>query len=251
MKKSTITCLEMLQISVMCVVYTLTSLRADHMNEHKVFLEEKHRCLSQSQNHWELFGSLNFYWNYLAYHLLDHLIKKLFQSETEQAVTDIQQKMKDYKKDLELFRERTSLNLFCLAQENVGDDPPPTFRRIAVKFNWSNTVTLEMVEAFRKRYMSHYNLRDCAMMLNRITTGSFTVTCFVPLSIVKILKKKRALQVLEEFNVSRLEIAGSCVYQTSVQQNVSLYMKLMVSILLRNVILHIRLGSFPCFLYQS
>ena len=219
MKKSTLRCLEMLQISVMCVVCTLTSLYADHMNEHKVFRDGS---LSQSQNHVELFGSLNFYWNYLAYHLLEHLIKELSRSRTEQALMDVKQEMKDYKKDLKLFRIRTPLILFCLAQENVGDDPPPTFRRIAVMFNWSNTVSLEMVEVFRKRYMSHYNLRDCAMMLNRITTGSFTVTWFVPLSVIEILKKKRALQVLECFTVSRLEIDGTCLYQTPVYRNVSL-----------------------------
>ena len=39
MKMATIQCLERFRIGVMCVVYTLTSLRADGMGEHKMFLE--------------------------------------------------------------------------------------------------------------------------------------------------------------------------------------------------------------------
>ena len=127
MKMATIQCLERFRISVMCVVYTLTSLRADGMGEHKMFLERYCDNLSRSQNHWMLFGSLNLhYWNYLAYHLLDHLIVELSRNHKyltdvdgktiaqfltdaeiktmEQLFTDIIGEMEQYKTDLKCFR---------------------------------------------------------------------------------------------------------------------------------------------------
>ena len=247
MKMATIQCLERFRISVMCIVYTLTSLRADGMGEHKIFLERYRSTLNQSQNHWELFGSLNlYYWNYLAYHLLDHLIvelsrnhqyltnaegKTMEQSLTdaeirtmEQLFTDVIGKMEQYKTDLKCFRVRTPLWLFCEAQEDEIDDPPPTFRKIVVKHNWSDstsTATLEDVEIFRQRYVRHYNLRDCAMMLNSIRPGTFTVTWFVPSSVVEVLKKERPIKVIKEFDVIRMEVARSCVYEAPVIRHVS------------------------------
>ena len=239
LKMATIQCLERFRISVMCVVYTLTALRADGMGQHKMFLQRHCDNLSQSQNHWMLFGSLNLYcWNYLTYHLLDHLIVELSRNHQyltdvdgktiaqtltddeirtmEQLFTDIIGKMKVYKTDLHCFRTRTPLWLFCEAQEDEIDDPPPTFRKIVVKHNWldrTRTATLEDVEKFRQSYLCHYNLRDFALMLNSIRPNTFTVTWFVPSSVVEVLKKERPIKVLKEFDVIRMEVAGSCVYE--------------------------------------
>ena len=94
-----------------------------------------------------------------------------------------------------------------------------------VKHDWPITTTLEDVEVFRQCYVRHYNLRDCAMMLNSIRPGTFTVTWVVPSSVVELLKK-RAPKVFREFNVSRLEfpgIAGCCVYEAPFQLNVRDY----------------------------
>ena len=238
LKAATIQCLERFHISVMCVVYTLTSLRADDMGEYKMFLEQHLGTLNQSQNHWELFGSLNMYcWNYLTYHLLDHLIVELSQTyqyltekdaegkTMEQSLTDIKGKMESYKTDARHFRVHTQLQLFCEAQKEKIDDTPLTFREIVVKHNWSehtHTATLEDVEKFRQCYLRHYNLRDCAMMLNSIRPGTFTVTWFVPSSLFEVLKKKRPIKVLKEFDVIRMEVAGTCVYEAPVIRNVSL-----------------------------
>ena len=233
MKAATIQCLERFRISVMCVVYTLTALQADDIGEHKMFLEQYRDTLNQSQNHWDLFGSLNLhYWNYLAYHLLDHLIVELSQTyqyftdvegkTMEQPLAVIKGKMESYKTDLKHFRIRTPLQLFCEAQKEKIDDPPPTFRKIVAKYNWSEHATLEDVERFRQRYVRHYNLRDCAMMLNSIICGSFTVTWFIPSSLNELLKKERPIKLLKEFEVLRMEVAGSCVYEAPIQRHVSL-----------------------------
>ena len=74
-KELTINCLKACKIAVVTVVFMLTNIRA--LDQHKVFLEEKHRALRKSKDLWELFGMLNFYWDYLSYDLLDQLIEEL------------------------------------------------------------------------------------------------------------------------------------------------------------------------------
>ena len=234
MKISTVKCLEKIQVSVMAIVHILMSLRID---DHQVFLEEDEERFYQCYNHWELFGELNFYWNYLSYHLLDHLIKKVSRTYrlltnveeeiAEQSLTDIKGQMRLYKEDLELFRRNMPLLFFCHAEKwHVRvEDPPPGFRAMVVDYNWSNTPTLEDVEIFRQCYVRHYNLREYAMILNSIGPDnvSVIVTWFVPSSAVDLLKK-RAPNVFREFNVSRLEfpgVAGHCVYEAPPKDNVS------------------------------
>ena len=217
-KDMTIKRLEQCQMTVMVVVYILTSIIA--VGEHKMFLEGKHKVLHDSKNNWELFSLLNFYWNYLAYDLLDQLIKELCQKN--KAFDAVRGEMEDYKRDIQKFREHTALEIFCQADPNtLEDDPPPGFRTVAIKFNWSNGVTLEKVEKFRKRFARKYNLQKCAMMLNSIRPGSFTVTWFVPVTVVEMMTKNRALKIFREFDTSRVDSDGTCIYQTSAERHVS------------------------------
>ena len=205
----------------MAVLFTLTSIKS--VREHKVFLKENHKALSQSDNHLEMFSLLNFYWNYLAYHLLEQLIEAL--NLEEPAFDPVSAEMTAYKDDIHKFMRQTTLVLFCQAETTTFDeDPPPGFRKMVVKFDWPRTATLEDVERFRRRYASSYDLQTCAMMLNSIGTGSFTVSWFIAVSAVEMLRKKRALSVLKEFSVIRLEIHAStviCVYQIFTQRPVS------------------------------
>ena len=212
MKELTIQGLQKCYITVMAVVYILTNIRT--VQEHRVFLEEKHKALRQCDDHLELFGSLNFYWNYLAPDLLDHLIIEL--AKKHGWFQTVAGEMAAYKRNLEEFRKNTTLILFVEADpRTLDEDPPPGFRKMVVKLDWPETATLEDVEKFRRRYASSYNLQTCAMMLNSIRTGCFSVTWFIPVSVVEMLRKKRALTVFKEFSVTRLEIDGSCVYEFS------------------------------------
>ena len=217
----TVKFLEKFGIAVKTVVFLLTSVFA--VGEHKMFLEEKHKSLCQCKDHWELFGMLNFYWGYLSPDLLDKLIEELIPEESSFGA--IGEEMEEYKTALQKFRQRTTLRLFCQADTSTECDPPPAFRKIVVKHDWPDTVTLEDVEIFRHRYAQTYNLQKCAMMLHIIRPGSFTITWFVHVSAIDILRKSRAVKVYKEFKVSRLEIyvqaTAVCVYQTPVQRQVS------------------------------
>ena len=195
----------------MAAVLALTSIRA--VDEHKVFLEKRHKTLHKCEDHMELFGELNLYWSYLAYDLLDQFIEEL--TLKEDCFETVAGEMAEYKKDLQDFRKSTTLELFCLAQSGkIGNDPPPGFKKMIIKHDWPQTVTLEYVENFRQCFGCEYNLQKCAMMLHSIRTGSITVTWFVPVAVVEIVKSRKPLDVYKKFEVSRLEIADSCVYQT-------------------------------------
>ena len=221
-KMSTINCLQKCHIAVSMVMFILTSVT--DVDEHNRYLKDYHKEFHDCKNLWELFGMLNFYWNYLSYHLLDQLIEQL--AMKYKSFKTVSKEMKTYKNDLCNFRKQTQLNFFCEAQRvhfgtSTADDPPPGFEKIVVDYKWPETVTLEDVELFRQRYAYTYNLKECAMIVKSIRRGSFKVTWFLPFDIIETLKKHRALKLYKEFEITRLEIAGSCIYQIPVQRHVS------------------------------
>ena len=225
MKELTIQGLKKCLVAVKTVVFILTNIR---IREHHIYLKENHKVLRQCEDHLELFGSLNFYWNYLAPDLLDHLITDL--AKKHKCFQTIAGEMVVYNKDLEEFRKNTTLALFCeIDPITLDEDPPPGLRKMVVTFDWPPTKTLEDVERFRRRYASSYDLQTCAMMLNRIGTGSFKVTWFIPVSVVEtlILQEEIALTqetIFQEFSVTRLEIhisTQTCFYKHTLPRKVS------------------------------
>ena len=205
LKKSTRECLEKLQVPVKRVADALTSLPPDDVDEHKLFLESHLSALYQAPDHSELFGTMNFHWNYLNYQLLDHLIREF-------NLEGVKGEMKTYKEDLQRFRKKTPLKLFCQSQKKKRIKPPPDFHEVVAEFDWPDDVTLEVVEEFRQGYADHYSLRECAMMLAMVRPDcSFVITWFIPSSIVEKLKVKVPTSILKNYSVTKLEIAEVCV----------------------------------------
>ena len=159
LKRACRACLEKCKITVKRVVDALTDLPADDVDQHKQFIECHLKILYQSSNHEELFGALSFNMNYLSPQLLDYI--------ADEFNLEIENEMEAYKKDLELFRMKTPLTLFCRTQKRrvrLSTDLQET----VANFDWPhdhNDVTLEVVEQFRQQYACHYKLREIAMML--------------------------------------------------------------------------------------
>ena len=206
MKKHIRECLEKCMISVARVANALMSLSADDVDEHKQFLESHVSAFIRAANHSELFGAMNFNWNYLSYYLLDHLVQG-FQLE------EVKGEMEAYKKDLRQFREKTPLTLFCQTQKRGHVRLYPGFQEMVAKFDWPAKATLEVVEQFRQEYAYNYSLRECAMMLAEVRPGSFIVTWFIPESIVEKLRAKLPRAILKKYFVTELKITGRCVYR--------------------------------------
>ena len=206
LKKSTRDDFKTRSIDVEKVVECLTDLPADDMPEHKVFLKEHMDYLLQAESLFKLFLRLNLYWHYLAYHLLQHLIKEL-------SVDEVKGKMEKYRIDLQQFMWDTPLEVFCQTQKERAMDLPEGFEKVVANFEWPQNVTLAVVEEFRQRYAFCYNLRECAMMLITIRRGSFNVVWCIPKSIVQQLIKEVAKNVLSKYSVTKLEVAGVCIYE--------------------------------------
>ena len=205
LKKSTREYLEKLRVPVKRVADALTSLPADDLDEHKQFLESHLSALYHADDHSELFGTMNFHWNYQNYQLLDHVVREF-------DLEGVKGEMKTYKEDLQQFRKETPLKLFCQSQKKKRIKPPPDFHELVAEFDWPDDVTLEVVEEFRQEYADHYSLYKCAMMLAVVLPGSFIITWFIPASIVEKLKGKVPASILKKYSVTKLEIAGECVY---------------------------------------
>ena len=220
-KFATIECLIACQIAVATMPLWLTEI--DELCEHKIFLKENLDDFAKCETHYLLFGKLNFYWNYLAYDLLYQLIEVLHQIHKEFKPTH--EDMVAYKKYLEEFRKHTSLKVFCEVQQDPlteKDEPPSGFKSMVVQFKWAKDVTLEEVERFRRSYARSYKLNECAMMVNRIRPGSFTVTWFIPVSTIVTLTQKKDVDLFIKFNVTTLVIDGTCTYVSPVEEAPSL-----------------------------
>ena len=206
--------LEKKRVPVRKVVDALTNLPADDVEEHKQFLQSNLNIYYQANDHAELIGQLSFNMNYLSYHLLEYVVKEF-------DIKSLKIQMETYKSDIQQFRMKTPLILFCQTQKRKRMKPPAEFREMVAKFDWSENVTLEDAETFRQAYASHYNLRECALMIAQVRPGSFIITFFIPESVVEILKAKVPRALLKQYSVTRLEIAGTCVYRLRKPQEVS------------------------------
>ena len=214
LKNSVRECLERRRVSVKKVADVLTSLSADEDDNHKMFLESHVSALFRAADIPELFGTMNFHWNYLDPPPLDHLVDKF-------DLEEVKVKMETYKSTLQKFRVKTPLTLFYHTQKRKRIKPSSEFQEMVAEFDWPENVTLEVVEQFRQEYASHYNLRECAMMIAQVRPGSFIITWFIPQSVVEKLKTKVPRLILKQHSVTRLEIAGACVYCLHKPQEVS------------------------------
>ena len=208
LKKSTRECLERLRVPVKRVADALTSLPADDVDQHKQFLESHLNAIYQAPDHSELFGTMNFHWNYQNPQLLDHLIREF-------NLEGVKGEMKTYKESLQQFRKKTPLKLFCQSQKRKHIKPPPDFHEVVAVFGWPDEVTLEVVEEFRQGYAYQYSLHECAMMLAAVRPhDSFIITWFISSCIVEKLKVKapNLNAILKKYSVTKLEIAGECIY---------------------------------------
>ena len=184
----------------------LCALKAHTMLNHKVFLKENKHHLFKASGIFELFGELDLYWNYQSYDLLEHLIEVF-------SIVEVKGEMEEYKSDMEQFRDETPIKVFCKAQGiKCMMKPPDGFEKMVTKFSWQDNVTLSKVEDFRQMFMCNYNLLNCALLLNQINIGSFSVVWFIARTVVNRLSKEVDEKLLAQFAVSSLEIGKRLLY---------------------------------------
>ena len=217
LKKNVRECIEKHTILMETVINALTQLSPGEDEQHKIFIRENRSDIVKAETSFELFIVMNDHWNYLNPPLLDHLVQKLELNETKAQI-------EAYKSSLELFRIRTPLTLFVKTQTERVLKPLKSFKKMVAKFKWpedNETLTLEIVEQFRKKYIDHYNLHECAMMLSAVRPGSFVITWFISECMTEILSGNLPTKLFEKYYVVELKIDGTCVYHSRKTQKVS------------------------------
>ena len=94
-----------------------------------------------------------------------------------------------YRKDIERFKERTPLKLFCVVEQKkiFQDDPTPGFSKLIMRFKWPENATLKVIDTFQQAYTKKLGLNKNVMIKSSAESGSFIVTWFVLISLVKTL----------------------------------------------------------------
>ena len=174
--------------------------------------------LHECRDHWELFGYLNLYWNYLSFNLLkqlldEHPLKGCLHGKNEILL---------YMKEVESFRRDTSLLLYCRATVLHTGFAPPGFKRMVTEHEFTETATLQSLEDFRMGFLDIFGLPDCVMMLDGIKIGSVKVTWFAHLQVTVIQQLKGSqgrLKAFRDFKVTSVEIDKESIFrvQDSVQ----------------------------------
>ena len=211
-RKSTIIFLEKCQVAAMTVVTVLSSLF--HFDVRKAVLDEHHKDIGEVKSKSELFAYLNLYWNYLEYKPFSLLLEEPALMES-----GVRNEMAEYVKDVENFRQDTTLMLFCQAVPYMERDPPPGLQTLVTGHQWPETATLGDVEGFKESFLDVFGLPECAMMMDGIRRGSFEVTWFVllPATVVQQLKgSKGRMKLFRESKAFSFAIDREYLYHNQV-----------------------------------
>ena len=204
LKKGMQQSLKRLKIEVEKVIATIKSLPADNDIEHKLFSESQSEVFDQATNHSMLLGQLDFYMDYLSYHLLDYLI-------TEYGLEDVKAQMESYKSDLEQFRIKIPLTLFSQTYQRKRVKAADSGEIVLEFYAVSGDRTMEDLEQFKRKYTTHNCLKDCSMIFAGIQYFNGTLKCswYIPQCLVDKLEMKIPR---ESFNTSLGIIAGTYLF---------------------------------------
>ena len=207
------------QVAIVTVVSLITSILG--FDVRKTFLEKDQKDLYECKDHWELFGYLNFYWNYLSFNLLQQLLNE----HALKDCSDMKKEMAVYANDVERFRQETTLLLFC----RIGSEKylliPSGFQTMVTEHNLPETATLQDLEEFQRSFLNTFGLNDSAMMLEGVKMGSFKVTWFTHLQTTVIQHMKGSqgrIKTFRDFKVSFVSIDEECIFRIQDMEQVSI-----------------------------
>ena len=193
------------------LTHTLQLLPLSIRDDHLQFVESSLPNIEKAGSVDEIFRYLNLYWNFIDYHLLEHLIKRCGNKS-------LKAKMGKYVRDLAEFRGKTTIAQVCgLAKVwSIRADLPQHFSRLSTKFNKkASEYTLEELEQFRRAFCREFSLKDTVAMLAGATDGSVIVFWHVPSSVVSNLTAAilgHPHGFFEHHLLIEIDLDGICVY---------------------------------------
>ena len=164
---------------------------------HKSFIEEKLIKLSPPVTFLKVWLTLNLYWNFLNYELLQHVIEKC----VTRVSSDLKQQMLDYIDELLKFKQRTRLCDLCDFIKESTYTPPEGCKKIVVKMQkeWCQC-TLQEVEYFKKDLIDKFFLQQYDILFQSAEKGSICITWLTSTSIATLLKENLAKTGIEFFS---------------------------------------------------
>ena len=214
-RKSTIRCLEKCHVAIITVVSLMSTILG--LDVRGAFQRKHRKDLHECKDHWELFGYLNLYWNYLSFNIFNELLQEPAMKKYTIYLT--RSEIDTYMQDMEIFQKCTTLKKFGHVPYKLNH-LPPGFQRMVTKHHWSQTTVLKEVERFRESFLDMFGLQQCTMIMEQVTlTGSFNVLWFaiLPDTVIEQLKlSKGEIKVFEDFKVFSVTFDGDCVYNKSV-----------------------------------
>ena len=174
------------------------SLNVSRKYLHQKFIQDNLK-IDEETTFDDLWMKLAFYWNFLNFDLLEHVINKF-------RIEDLKQKMKSYKDELQSFRKATRLCVFVNCWPLNGEMPPETeFREFVtkIKLDWENC-TLEDIETKRRVFIRKFLLPEYALQLGEIKKGCIAITWLVPATFVNALQKDIKGTTSEFFSEERI-----------------------------------------------
>ena len=198
---------------------TLLPSRMENREEQQHNIEKHLSTLSHANSIEEIFALLNLcIWNYLNYHLLQHILKVYGDNETNRM-------MQDYVIAVDAFKRTTSLREFSSIQSKRRcPEVPDTLKLELQKVVCTHQKltlesTLAEVECFRRDFAQHYSLPEFTTIIVGIQKGSVTTVWLMSLSAVTVLQKKIEegdLHFLHAHEITRLKVDGKTVYSAGV-----------------------------------
>ena len=139
----------------------------------------------------EVFYRLNFYWDFLNYGLLEHIIKWYGNEE-------LKKEMKEYVANVACFRKTTVLRDFVGVWHREHETIPLNLREMVSEHGGTlMDYTLENLEQFRQKFSVTFSLSVLALMVVKIERGSVVITWLIPSSLVPRVRE----QLLECRNI--------------------------------------------------
>ena len=142
------------------------------------YFKESIQVFEQCSSIDAIFYHLNFYWDFLNYGLLEHIIDRL---ESDK----FKQEMEKYKHELTAFRKTTTLREFSHVMHCKSTKAPCNLRKLVTKHNksWMDR-TLEEVEQFQEKFSVKFSLSKFSLILIQIEKGSVLITWCLPTAVV-------------------------------------------------------------------
>ena len=164
----------------------------------------------------DIWIQLNSYWNFLNYHMLQHVLMKFKNAE-------LQSRMDKYVEQIQTFSRKTLLCDFVKSWPVCGDTPPVNHLRkfvVKSKKDW-NTCTLEELDRLKGNLTRRLFLPKFAMILEDVSEGCVSVTYSVPASLVAHLQaeiKNTELKELLDMGIEAITVDGVVCYEAPLLQ---------------------------------